>query len=123
MSDPNPSPESALDKAIADVLTELDGLNADSKEYAAATDQLVKLHRLKQEEEKLTLEWTTAAAKSSLDKRQQDHEESLALKPKPVSRDTLVLAGANLLGIVFIVGHERAHVVTSKAIGFIKTLR
>lgn len=123
MSDPNPSPEAPLDRAIADVLVELDGLNADSKEYAAATDQLVKLHKLKQEEDKLHLEWTSAAAKSELDKRQQAHQEALDSQPKPVSRDTLVLAGANLLGIILIVGHERAHVVTSKAIGFIKTLR
>lgn len=123
MSDPNPSPEAPLEKAINDVLARLDELEPDSKEHAAATDQLVKLHKLKQEEEKLHLEWTAAAAKSELDKRQQSHQEALDSQPKPVSRDTLVLAGANLLGIVLIVGHERAHVVTSKAIGFIKTLR
>ena len=39
--------------------------------------------------------------------------------PKPVSRDTLVLAATNLAGIVLILTHERAHVVTSKALGFV----
>jgi len=38
---------------------------------------------------------------------------------KPVSRDTLVLAATNLAGIVLILTHERAHVVTSKALGFV----
>jgi len=123
MSDPNPSPESPLDKAIADVLRDLEGLHDKPDAFAKATDQLVKLHRLKIDAEKLDLEEVSAAAKFELERQQQLFDQTLGLKPKPLSRDTLVLAGANLLGIVLIVGHERANVVTSKAIGFIKTLR
>lgn len=119
----NSSPETPLDKAIADVLTELDTLSSDSDEFAKATDQLVKLHKLKVEEGKLNLEANLALEKHTLEKRQQAHQEQLDTSPKPVGRDTLVLAGANLLGIVLIVGHERAHIVTSKALGFVKTLR
>ena len=36
-----------------------------------------------------------------------------------VSPDTMVLVAGNLLGIVVIVGYERMHVITSRAIQFI----
>lgn len=41
----------------------------------------------------------------------------------PISKDALVTAGANLAGILLILNHERAHVVTSKALGFVMKLR
>lgn len=41
----------------------------------------------------------------------------------PVSKDALVTAAANLTGILLILNHERAHVVTSKALGFVQKLR
>jgi len=40
-----------------------------------------------------------------------------------VSPDTLAMILGNLVGIGMIVGHERAHVVTSKALMFIKQLK
>lgn len=39
-----------------------------------------------------------------------------------VSPDTLAMIGANLLGILLILNHERAGVVASKALGFVKKL-
>lgn len=39
--------------------------------------------------------------------------------PSPVSKDTLVTVGANLLGIMLILKHEWAHPITSKALGFV----
>lgn len=41
----------------------------------------------------------------------------------PVSRDVLVGGAVNLAGILMILNHERAHVVTSKALGFVSKLR
>jgi len=38
---------------------------------------------------------------------------------KPLDRNALLAIAGNLIGIGIIVGHERAHVVTSKALGFI----
>jgi hypothetical protein len=108
MSTSNPSPEPSLDTNLDDLYTKLDELDPAEEDYATAVDHLVKLHKLAQEEEKIKLE----RSKQILDSQ-----------PKPLSKDTMVLAGANLLGIILIVGHERAHVVTSKAIGFIKMLR
>lgn len=43
-------------------------------------------------------------------------------RSRRVSPDTLASVTANLLGIGIIVGHERVHIVTSKALGFIKKL-
>lgn len=66
-----------------------------SKEYAATVDQLLKLSK---------------------------HKEEVNSKRK-VSPDALVTAGASILGILIIVGHEHAHVITTKAIGFVTKAR
>lgn len=60
--------------------------------------------------------------------RKVDHLTKLyALKEKPsdrrVSPDTMAIVAGNLAGILMIVGHEKAHVVTSKALGFILKAR
>jgi len=39
-----------------------------------------------------------------------------------ISMDTWATIGANLLGIVIILSHERAHVIASKSFGFVKKL-
>lgn len=44
-------------------------------------------------------------------------------KRKRVSPDTLALIGANIVGIVMIIGHERANVIASKALGFVSKLK
>lgn len=89
-----PAQKSGLEKAIDDLHRQMDVVMADSEEYDRLTDQLTKLYKLR------------------------EHDA-----PKRVSPDTLVLAGANILGIAMIVGHERAHVVTSKALSFVQKLR
>ena len=123
MSIPNPSPNTSVENAIQQVLDALAMLDPESEEYAKATDQLVKLHRLKQEDGKLNLETHSLLHKQKLEERQTEHQELLDAKRKPVSTDTLVLAGANLLGIIAIVAYEQKHIWGSKAAGFIKTLR
>ncbi len=40
-------------------------------------------------------------------------------KPSRVSKDTMLVVGANLLGILMVIKHEHVNVVTSKALGFI----
>lgn len=51
------------------------------------------------------------------------HERLMAEKPKPIDAGTIATISANLAGILLIVGHERAHVITSKAVSFVRTLR
>jgi hypothetical protein len=84
-----------LNEAIDDIYRSLAGLDAESEEYGKASDQLVKLMKLKKE-------YTPSRWPSS---------------------DTMALAAANLLGIGIIVGYERAHVVTSKALGFVGRMK
>lgn len=48
---------------------------------------------------------------------------SLKEEPKRVSPDTLCVVAGNLLGVILIVGHERAHVITSKALLFVQKLK
>jgi hypothetical protein len=90
----DPDEKSGLEEAIDTVLSEMAGVTTDSDEYAKMVDQLVKLYSLKDTDAK-----------------------------KRVSPDTLAMITGNLLGILVIVGHERAHVVTSKALSFVTKLR
>lgn len=39
------------------------------------------------------------------------------------SPDTLAIVAANILGIIMILEHERAHVITTRAFNLVKTLR
>lgn len=86
--------DTRLDETIDKLLAELDGVTADSEEYARMREQLTKLY-----------------------------ETKAAFGRKPVSMDVLVSAAANLLGIVMIVNHEQVNVITSKAMSFIPKIR
>jgi nitrate/nitrite-specific signal transduction histidine kinase len=86
-----PSP---LDKEITRVTRELDNHIVSSEEYVSLVDQLIRLHKLRNEE-----------------------------KSASVSQDTLVLAGTNLLGILMIISYEHKHVITSKALPMIQKPR
>jgi hypothetical protein len=44
-------------------------------------------------------------------------------KSEPVNKGDFIPALTNILGIGLILQHERLHVITSKAVGFVKTLR
>lgn len=85
-----------LEETIESLLHEMSVLDGNSDEYTKMADNLVKLYKLQEEE------------KSS---------------KKQVSPDTVVLVLGNLLGIAMIVGHERAGIVTSKALNFLGKLK
>lgn len=85
-------------EAINALLDEMSGHPGNSSEYAALTDQLTKLYALKEVDTKVE-------------------------STRRVSADTLAIVGGNILGIVMIVGHERASVLTSKALTLLTKLR
>lgn len=85
---------SGLEKTLDRLFADLSDRSVDSEEYSAVVDQVVKLYSLKEQDSK-----------------------------KRVSPDVKATIAANLLGIALIVGHERAHIVTSKALNFIMKLR
>lgn len=82
-----------LDEAIARVYTQMSTIEVGTEQHDKCVATLSKLYALKE----------------------KDPNGS-------VSKDTLVMASANLLGIAMIVGHERAHVVTSKALTFVSKM-
>ena len=87
-------PKSGLELAIDELHLQMQTVMGDTEEFDRLTDQLVKLYKL----------------------REHDSRPS-------VSPDALLLSVTNLLGIVIIVSHEKTHVVTSKALGFLAKLR
>lgn len=93
MFEPHLPKKTNLQRAIDNVLSEMEHETADSEEYGKMVDQLQKLHAMQ-----------TAQG-----------------RPR-VSPDVKANILANLIGIFVIVGHERAHLVTSKALSFIRRL-
>lgn len=85
----------ALDKAITAVYSDMEGFTSDTDEYDKMTDQLNKLLKLREE--------LTSGRK--------------------VSPDALAGVLANLVGIAMILHHEKVHVITSKALGFVMKAR
>lgn len=86
---------SELDVAIDQAYKDLAGFTADSPEYAKIAEQIVKLTELRHN-----------------------------IKPQSMFDPALLTPViGNLAGIGMIIGYERAHIITSKSLQFIKTLR
>lgn len=85
----------ALDAAISDVLVTLNSLDESSEEYNVASDQLVKLMKLKNE---VTHSW----------------------RPSP---DALVGAAGSILSVILILHYEKLGVITSKAVSFVSKMK
>lgn len=85
-----PVDPTAIEKAIDQVLTEMETVTADSPEFAKMTEQLVVLYKALPEK-----------------------------KESGVRIETLVPVIGNLAGIVLILGFEKFNVITSKALGFV----
>lgn len=87
-----------LDKTITDLISELAGADAGSEEEIALAN----------------------AVKTLMEARTAD---KVAAKKPTVSPDALVGAGATLLGIIAILGFEKANVITTKAVSFIPKIK
>lgn len=83
-----------LDETINSALMDLKGYEPHDEEYATTVKQLTELYDLKKTE-----------------------------RSGKVSPDVAVQAVASLAGIVLIIGHERANVITSKALSFIMKVK
>ena len=91
---PKPKEPTQLEQEIDRVMHNLTNHTIDSKEYAQMVDQLMKLHKLKEDE-----------------------------RPSQVHPDTWATIGANLLGIMLILRHEHLNVITSKAMDRVQRLK
>lgn len=81
--------QTALDKQIEMVIKSLSECEPGSEEYMNIIEVLDKLYKMKSQDD------------------------------KGVSMDTLLIVGGNLLGIVLILGYEKAGTITSKALNLI----
>lgn len=79
----------AINEAIERILNRMQYEEVDSEEYGTMVSRLDKLYAMKN------------------------------TNRNRVSKDAIWTIGANILGIILILGHERANVVTSKALSFI----
>jgi ferritin-like metal-binding protein YciE len=86
-------PKTDLEEAMSNLYASLSQHEEDTETYAKMVEQLVKLHALQMAER----------------------------RPR-VSVDTLAAIAANLGGILIIVGYEQKHILTSKALGFIRKI-
>ena len=80
-----------VDEQIDKILLEMNNTPVGSIEYSELMQSLERLYKLKAKE-----------------------------SPDRVSRDTMLIVGGNLMGILVIVAYERFHPMTSKALTFIK---
>ena len=80
-----------LEMAVDRALDKLSEQEVGSTEYSKTLDAVTKLHDMKVED-----------------------------LPHPVSKDTVLLVSANLLGIMMIIRHEHVNVITSRAMGLLR---
>ena len=83
-----------LNSEIERLLSELNNTSPDSDEYDTIVNHLTKLHALK-----------------------------VAETTKGVSRDTLFLIGANLLGILMVLKHEQTMLIPKTAMSIVQKIR
>lgn len=85
-----PKNETTTQELIDSAKTQLFSHDVDSKEYDTILNQIERLHKL-----------------------------LLKDKETSISPEVMLTVGANLLGILLILNHERMGIVTSKALGFV----
>ena len=79
-----------LENAFEKAIRDLGNHDVTTEEYAKTLDRVVVLHKMLVEE-----------------------------KPNQVSKDTMAVVGANLLGILMIIKHEFVNVISSKAMSLL----
>lgn len=88
-----PAVQSDLDIVLTKIYTYLKDQPVQSSEYGDVIEHLVKLQKLKES------------------------------NPSRLSADAKAGVAANLLGILAVIGYERIHVITTKALGLVSKLR
>lgn len=86
--------KSLLEQETERVLRILNGQEIGSQDYVKTMKALTDLHKMREEE-----------------------------TPNPVSRDTLAIVGANLLGILMVIRYENVNVIVSRAMSMILRLK
>lgn len=134
-----------LDKEITRLIDKMKGEDPTDEKYAKMADQLTKLFKLKDIDAKLKISAFEAVTKQKEnDEKHRLQIEELNLKQREfdvdceqknldadlkkkqndafgkISLESWAAIGANLAGILLILNHERANVITTKALGFLR---
>ena len=122
--------ESKLDEVIDRILETMSGVEPDTKEYASMADQLAKIYKMKeiesnirQKQDETRMRQLESQANCRLREVETALKKSDLERANRVSLDTWATIGGHILGVVIIVGYERANVITSKALSFVMRLR
>jgi hypothetical protein len=91
-----PENRPGLEKAIDDALLELAKTQSGTPEYDAILEEIERLYKLRLPEPEAQ---------------------------KPISKDALLAVAGNLAGIILILNHEKLHVISTKALGFVGKFR
>lgn len=91
---PKPKTKTQRQREIDRLVLELDKHEPTSEKYGDVLNRLSKLHKMEQD-----------------------------YRPNRPSADTVVAAGANILGIAMIIRHENLNVITTKALTFVSKLK
>jgi hypothetical protein len=86
--------QTLLERLMERTFRELDNHPVGSQDYNATLEAAIKLHKMREEE-----------------------------KSHRVSKDTLLVVGANILGIILVINHEYAHPIITRAMGLVLTPR
>lgn len=87
--------QTAIDKAIEEAYTQLAKHTAGTDEHNAIVKQIVEFEKILAEKK----------------------------KSRTISPDTMLIVGANIVGILLVLNFEKADVITSKAFGLIGKLK
>lgn len=88
----DPKHDSKLDRAMTKALDALLVTEVTDAKFASTVDQIAKLQKMKHEERRANI---------------------------PFSPDVLLTVGANLVGIIMVLKHERANYIASKAMSLL----
>lgn len=116
--------DSALDDAIASAFADLGRFHAEEEGYQKAIDQLSKLYKLKNEQNKINLEFSKSDAEHTLEQQKQDHQYDLDNRPffKRVDPNTALIVAGNLFVGLAVIKYEQTGVISSKVMSFMKKI-
>lgn len=118
-------------QAVIDLLIEaLKNATPGDDDYAKMVSQLSGLYKIKETHTTIETSKLDALSKDAqckaetkLKNAEARIKEREANSKIPVKPETLALIGGNLAGIIAILSYEKANIITSKALGFVKTLK
>ena len=119
-----------LSGAIDRVLKNMTDYDPNSKEYGVLVEHLSELYTMKKIDNDFELktdEQRTKLEEVESNSRLKDAEAALKQKEienfDRIKKETWAIIGANITGIVLVIGYEHAHVIASKALSFAMKLR